>query len=74
MKKFICTVRICSIKLSTILRIHLHDGKDELWIFYQEHSDTIQKNILITTNEKSRNVNHKNEMESNTFQQQQQYR
>ena len=67
-------VHICSIKLSTILRIHLHNGIDELWIFYQEHSDTIQKNILITTNGKSRNVNHKNEMESNTFQQQQQYR
>ena len=57
----------CSITLSTILRIHLHDGKSKLWIFYQEHPDTFRKIILITINGKSRNGNHKNEMESNTF-------
>ena len=49
-------------KLSTILRIHLHDGKSKLWIFYQEHPkpsertsrylpkehpDTFRKNIRI---------------------------
>ena len=37
----------CSITLSTILRIHLHDGKSKLWIFYQEHPDTFRKNIPI---------------------------
>ena len=63
-------VLICSIKLSTILRIHSHDGKSILWIFYQEHPDTIRKNVLVTTNGKSRSGNHKNEMESYTFQQQ----
>ena len=65
-------VLICSIKLSTILRIHLQDEKSKLWIFYQKHPYTFRKNILITINGKSRNGNHKNEMESNTFQQQQQ--
>ena len=34
-------------KLSTILRIHLHDGKSKLWIFYQEHPNTFRKNIPI---------------------------
>ena len=67
-------VLIYSIKLSTILRIHLHDGKSKLWVFYQEHPDTLRKNVLITINGKSRNGNHKNEIESITFQQQQQYR
>ena len=33
-----------------------------------------EKNILITINEKSRNGNRKNEMESNTFEQQRQHR
>ena len=60
-------VLIYSIKLSTILRIHLHDGKNKLWIFYQEHPNTFRKNILPTINGKSRNGNHKNEMESITF-------
>ena len=57
----------CPIKLSFILRIHLHDGKSKLWIFFQEHPNTFRKIILITINGKSRNGNHKNEMESNTF-------
>ena len=56
-------------QLSTIWWIHLHDGKSQLWIFYQEHPDTFRKNILITINAKSWNGNRKNEMGSNTFQQ-----
>ena len=40
----------------------------------KEHPDTLRKNILITINGKSRNGNRKNEMESNTFQQQRKYR
>ena len=54
--------------MSTILRIHSHDGEVKLWIFCLEHPDTIRKNILLTTNGKSRNGNHKNEVESNAFQ------
>ena len=52
-----------------ILRIHSHDGKSKLLIFYQQHPDTIRKNILVTTNGKSWNDNHNNEMESNIFKQ-----
>ena len=40
----------------------------------KEHPDTFRNNILITVNEKSQDGNRKNEMDSNTFQQQRQYR
>ena len=38
----------------------------------KEQPDTVRKNTLITINGKSPNGNHKNEMESNTSQQQRQ--
>lgn len=70
-------ILICSNKFSPILWINFNDGKYKLWIFYQEHTNTIRKNILVITNQliqKNQNSNHKNEIKSNTFRQQWHYR
>ena len=40
----------------------------------KEHPDTFRNNIFVTINQKSQDGNRRNEIDSNTFQQQRQYR